>query len=127
MNERKTELLKNARELLNLKGWTTGELARDAEGNHVSYHTAEAACFCAIGALRRANYDSDGGLDFIDEAVECLHSAMPKEAQAKVPGARRLQYYDWVSSYNDADINDKTAALAWFDRAIALSEGKTEE
>lgn len=49
-------LLKAAR-LLESKGWTQGDSARDAQGHSVGTNSPDATCFCATGAIHHALAD----------------------------------------------------------------------
>lgn len=50
---RTSEILKEAKALLTEETWTKGETARNPAGRAVEPASAEAKCFCAVGALER--------------------------------------------------------------------------
>ena len=53
------EILTRARELLAHEGaWTQGDFAHDAHGNSCDPRERCASCWCLVGALERAAYDS---------------------------------------------------------------------
>lgn len=58
------DILRRARSILEEKGWTQEKEARNAFGIEVDATYPEAACFCTIGAIRRAAYEITGGRYF---------------------------------------------------------------
>lgn len=54
------------------KGWTQGEMARNAKGDGVEPESKEAVCFCVVGALH-ATYENSNDLDV---AFEKLHEVI---------------------------------------------------
>lgn len=48
------EILLDAANLIEIKGWSQKALARDINGNIVSINSPKAETFCAIGAMNRA-------------------------------------------------------------------------
>lgn len=49
------EILIEAANLLETKGWTQDAFARDANGMGIKSHEESAVCFCTIGALNRVS------------------------------------------------------------------------
>lgn len=49
------EILIEAANLLESKGWTQQASARDSNGDDVSYYDEEAVCYCILGALDKVN------------------------------------------------------------------------
>src|ERR1700694_5081471 len=55
------QVLINARALIADRAhWTSGTLARNADGHHVDWHDHSATKWCAMGAIYRAAYDLVG-------------------------------------------------------------------
>lgn len=91
------------------QGWTRGQYARTEDGLKTDPHSQEATCWCAAGAMLVAT--SLPTFTFVSSIVgaEFLISAIPPDAPVKL-----------IGRYNDS-LPDQEAALAWFDRAIALA------
>jgi hypothetical protein len=51
------------------KHWTTGALARNAHGNSVSPTSADATCWCGIGATYKVYYDLTGKKETTDKRI----------------------------------------------------------
>lgn len=99
------KVLRTARGLVD-KGWTTGALAMNKKGKRVPVKSPEAVSFCAIGALRRAEFKLGAPGTATKARIE-LRKALPKDA-----------YTDSIVEFNDySDGKDRVVAL--FDRAIA--------
>jgi hypothetical protein len=104
------EILKAARELLAKPGaWTKGALARTESGAECAYFSADAACFCATGALNRAE---DSGFIITDEWL-AAEAALREACGGITP-----------PDFNDAQ-ESVEPVLAAFDRAIAKLESST--
>lgn len=68
MNHRARNVLLNAADLLEKKGWTQGCDARDADGRTVALDSELAQSFCAIGAVHRVAahvHDADEALNVL--------------------------------------------------------------
>lgn len=102
-------LLKEARAIIDEKGWTQGAYARDDRGAFIDVTSSRAVCFCTLGALRRAQVDlkDSVSLDSYKTAALWLN-------EAGVPRG--------FGSWNDAPTRTKVDVLAMFDKAIALAE-----
>ena len=104
-NVKVMKLLQTARGLL-VKGWTRDNLAIDAGGNEVPVKSDRAKSFCAVGALRRAEFNQ-GTTGVAAKARRVLRSALPKNA---THGGSVIMFNDYA---------DKRQVLKLFDRAIA--------
>lgn len=101
-------ILKEARALIDEKGWTQGAHARDDRGVIVETESPKAVCFCVSGALRQARVNLHEGLfDGLAGAADWF-----KEAAA----------IRSIPAWNDAPTRTKVDVLAVFDKAIALAE-----
>jgi len=99
----KKMILIEARQLIE-KGWTQGTNARKIDGTPTTVDDPEAVCFCAIGAIMRAEYDVRH-LDYFVDILERLK--------------RHHERYDpSISSWNDNRNRTKTQVIALFDKAI---------
>lgn len=105
-----SELLADAKTLLEEKGWTTGYLARNKDGVCVAPFDVTATCFCAVGAIHRAN--QDGGI-----VEEVVWERVVEALRETIPGNRYAEAFG-ISLYNDSPNTSKADVLAWFDRAI---------
>jgi hypothetical protein len=103
------QILKEARELLAQPGkWTRYWFARDALHAPVKSLSADACCFCALGAVTRF-----AGCDWSEqwrEAAAALQGCLPDNTS--------------VAIFNDAQ-ETVEPVLALFDRAIAKLEAST--
>jgi hypothetical protein len=99
------KVLRTARGLVN-KGWTTGSLAKNKAGKKVPVKSPEAVCFCAIGALRRAEFKLGTPGTAAKARIE-LRKALPTDA-----------YTNSIVMFNDYS-DDKNRVVNLFDRAIA--------
>lgn len=107
-------LLKHAKELLK-KGWTKNVFATDKAGQHVSDFTTGAACFCLIGAVRRAQYD------LTSIAPGYNHVALGALAPAFKEDGKGLDTFVRIAEFNDtADSVD--TVIAKVDAAIEYWE-----
>lgn len=97
-------LLKNARSIVS-RGWCRAYLAADAMGKRVTVKSPKAKNFCAIGALRRAEFEM-GTNGVATEGRKALRRVLP--GTDRFPGS--------VVSFNDR--NTKKDVLKLFDRAI---------
>lgn len=122
---RARELLQGARDLLDKKGWTQGVMARDEKGAEVPFTSPEASCYCAFGALhvtRISRFGHDPSK--AEHAKRYLLRAVPEGVPGTSPGLEEDPFAAIVF-YNDRLLRSKKQALAWFDKAIALSEKET--
>jgi hypothetical protein len=105
-NTKVLNVLRAARGLI-VKGWNQNALAEDKMGNDVPVNSNKAVSFCAVGALRRAEFNQ-GTKGVATKARRVLRSALPKDAE----------YGGSVICFNDYAEN-KRQVLKLFDRAIA--------
>jgi hypothetical protein len=107
----KTELqvLETARELIE-KGWTRGAEARDEYGNAKGWKSKKAVCFCAIGAIWKADGKAFGPVGDLAQytLVSCI----------RTPG---------IAQWNDSPRRTKKQVLAAFDRAIVKAEKEARQ
>ena len=96
-----TEILKEARRLIAEKGWTQGSFARHSNGDPIGPLGDNAACYCALGAIRKTG-----------NGPEQVFAVF---ALADVVG-------DYVSDWNDDPARTKEEVLAAFDEAIRRAE-----
>ncbi|HEX7324273.1 MAG TPA: hypothetical protein VF292_02825 [Rhodanobacteraceae bacterium] len=112
------DLLQRARRLISAPGcWTRGASARDANGSACHTCDAEAACWCALGAV---SHESGGGWA---STAGLASTALAGAVKAIRPDA------DWdddegeiVVSFNDDYGRSQADVLAVFDRAITRLE-----
>lgn len=103
------DILKGAKALLVTKGWTQGDMARDAEGDPVHIWSEAASCFCAYGALRAATPGGVGASYAQMDAASALEATIGDE------------WPDFIE-FNDAPVRTKDEIVAKFDEAIAALE-----
>jgi hypothetical protein len=97
------ETLKAARELIaNPERWTKGWFAKKADGSDTNSRNPDAYCWCAYGALHRANYY---------EAIE------PEHLLSRLMGGN-------IAAFNDTHTHPEVIAM--FDKAIARAEVRDE-
>lgn len=107
--QEKIDVLKRARKLIEKpEHWGKESFAKDAEGEAVPVHSRKAVCFCAVGALIRAN--PIGGL---------LQNGAVKELAAGLGTGR---YLDTTKIFNWNDSATHEQMLAHFDATIARLE-----
>jgi hypothetical protein len=105
-NVKVLNVLRAARGLI-VKGWNQNALAEDKMGNDVPVNSDRAVSFCAVGALRRAEFNQ-GTKGVAAKARRVLRSVLPKNATQ----------CGSVMLFNDYAQN-KRQVLKLFDRAIA--------
>lgn len=97
------------------RGWTTGCLARLATGQPVEATHPAACCWCADGAILKvaATHTQRGSV--VHDAYRYLREAIDGDfvLPTHSDGMR-------IVGYND-QLQDQAAAVAWFERAIALA------
>lgn len=105
----KQQVLERARQLLSVKShWNKMSFARDKDGRSCSPHDKEAVCFCAWGALIRAEGE------FVSKREASRYT--------EVPGIVELQACvgtEHIPSWNDSPDISHEDVLAAFDCAIA--------
>lgn len=103
--------------------WTKDCMARNANGKIVAPQNYNAACFCAVGALRSAGVmpsdDDEGGPLYL------LASVLPAPLRNPADPGRRHPF-DVVVSFNDASATTYEQVLEMFDKAISVSAGRLE-
>jgi hypothetical protein len=105
-NVKVMKLLQTARGLI-VKGWHQNALAEDKMGNEVPFNSDRAVSFCAVGALRRAEFNQDTK-GVAAKARQVLRSALPKNG---THGGSVICFNDYAEN--------KRQVLKLFDRAIA--------
>jgi hypothetical protein len=83
------------------KGWTQEVFARDRRGKEVRTAERSAACWCAYGAVIRADAEYDGYV-YLSRAIGLTGQL--------------------ISQWNDEPTRTQQEVLAAFDRAIELAE-----
>lgn len=119
-----SQILRKARKLIaDPEHWTQGSYAREAQnGASTTIASDRARCFCSIGALERAAFDTSGyrllwnprQVGSYRAARACLFDALADIAPS----------FPVVVSFNDDLDTTHADVLALFDRAIALAEDK---
>ena len=99
-----SEILTEARRLIEGKGWTQGAFARNCDGERIGLDDPCAARFCSIGALIRS---------WAGASNEARHHA--REALVRGSGHTDLAWW------NDSNRRTVADVLSAFDRAIALA------
>lgn len=105
-----SEILTQARSLIETKGHVKGVYARDVDGRQVLGHNPTAVCFCAIGAIKAITVPN---LKTIPEEEHFAFSLLRQNVPEDFPPK-----HDVIPAYNDAPYTTKADVLAWFDRAI---------
>lgn len=121
-NQRALQILRDALNLLETKGWTQKVDARDAHGKPVPCHSDEAACFCSIGAMLRASTPGTSPTDY--DAYYAARDVLVHAAAEEVPGID-LRYFS-VVSFNDS-AGDFEPVRRAFQRAIKNLEESPAE
>jgi hypothetical protein len=119
------QALRRAQKLLAEKGWTQGEMAKDAKGNH-SYDYRRATCFCIAGALDKVT-GTDRREAYLD-AFTALNEAIP-------PQARRTKHFvkgiedglEPVILYNDAPKRTIGQIFKWIENAIGVADAAARQ
>lgn len=96
------KLLRTARGLV-AKGWIQDALAEDKQGHEVSVRSDKAVNFCAVGALRRAEFKL-GTRGVATRARAALRNVLPR-------GRGSVMYFN--------DTHNKKSVLELFDTAIS--------
>lgn len=99
------KVLKTARGLV-AKGWVQNALAEDSKGDEVSVKSDKAVNFCAIGALRRAEFKLG-----IKGVASLARHELRKTLRAED------NFTESVMEFND--FTSKDAVLELFDKSIA--------
>lgn len=119
LNERARLILIKGKSLIRSSDlWTKGSFARDGNGNTVPLRDDTATCWCARGAIMRADFDLGFGVegdygiprtsDYYRTAVAFLDEAMG----------------DVVEEFNDRPETQHEDIMKAFDKAIVLTEDK---
>lgn len=100
------EQLRAAKALIDTpEKWTKGEYATGPHGTYASQYSDNAVCYCAMGAIERADYlDGDWGAHFFLRKTAIERGAMG------------------VIDFNDAPTTTHADIMKLFDDAIALAE-----
>ncbi len=69
-NSRMTQIIERAMEIIE-RGWTRGDLARDANGYPVAVASPAACTFCAVGAISRATRELSDRYDPVVQYEVC--------------------------------------------------------
>lgn len=113
-----SEILIEARKLIDTPDkWTTGCLARTKGGQSIRYSSEHAACFCALGAIYRANRGT-----YEQHRQPSDNREMEREAERAIQLATKGNVPEW----NDAPERTHDEVLEAYDIAIAalVAEGQ---
>lgn len=102
-------IYERAREVLKEKGWTQRENARDPEGKPVSFLHETAACFCAAGALGRAENEIGFYFGEMTTHTPLLDVIRASGTSGECHG---------IPYWNDAPGRTLEEVLSYFDKAI---------
>lgn len=103
------DILIEAANLLETKGWTQGAFARDANGISISDDEESAVCFCTIGALNRVSCEN----------VVCGHNTEGHKAYEHL---RNSIGRHRVTKWNDYDDRTKEDVINTLRTAAATCE-----
>lgn len=104
------QVLINARALIvDPTHWTTGMLARTADGDPVDWHDHSAARWCAMGAIYRAAYDLIGDLK---ESIPVANEAAKRVCPAR-------WFRGGLTAVNDT--RGHAVVLTAFDKALRVA------
>lgn len=109
---RERQILEKARELL-LRGWTQRAFARNQYGTPVPSWATDACCWCAHGAIVRAQYELFGA------TAKALESNTVISCMEQLDVL--LNSAD-LSAFNDLLTTTQKDVLDLFDRAIEMTE-----
>ena len=98
------EILREAKRLIEEKGWCQGADAIDRRGRPVLARSGDAASFCIAGALFAASFAEHGE----EQAIKLFRHCIPETLS--------------LAQWNDEPLRTPEQVLAAFDRAIALAE-----
>ena len=107
-------ILRDAATLLRTKGWTQGEIARDASGYAVDSDSPYAACYCSLGAIAAASKSDPETI----AAEEALALEIVDGNEERLTSSLVIQ--DW----NDEPSRTVDGVVATFERAAARAEGR---
>lgn len=108
--------LEAAKAILETRGWTKGEFARDAQGRPTEIFGGHPTCYCALGALYLVNRMEDN------------HPAVCTALRESAPERFKYgSYEDTIAKFNDHKDTTKEDVLAWFDRAIQYAKENFNE
>ncbi len=109
-------VLVSAKELIK-KGWTQGSGARDAQMHPCNDTHENAVCYCALGALNRAEHEA-GKATF--NRYEIAYGLLNNEVRKRTKQGSIL-------AYNDASERTVEDVLSLFDAAIMKAPQETTE
>lgn len=110
MTKSTVEVLRDAKALLETKGWTQRSWARNADGTGISAKSTEATCYCGLGAVAAAS----------SEELQLLFGSPVTAALDRAAGGL-------FERFNDSPGRTLPEVLAKFDEAIATEEAKLAE
>lgn len=103
-----SEKLKAAKQIIiNPEAWTQGCIARDPEGEQVSYTDPTAVCYCSFGAILKAVNGGD---------IRPVSAAEPVVAYLNRSAGSWSSIGGWNDTHSHAEV------INGFDTAIALAE-----
>lgn len=102
------DVLIQARERIEKKGWCQGAVAKDSDGEEVGAKDPKAVAYCIIGAVQAVTPPTTPDLE--DSAFVSLEDWLPSVAGDNYMG---------LAFFNDRPRTTKADVVAVFDRAIA--------
>lgn len=115
MNE--TDILIEAKNIINLEGWTQGSLCREASGAPGNLTDPRTVSFCSMGGIYEAIMRA--GLNTVETGpvFDLFVEANGLESDTKLHP---------IAAFNDSCITTKEMVLDAFDKAIAYSKDNHE-
>lgn len=107
INTAAKEVIQEAANLLEQKGWIQGDFAKDSNGRLVASISPDATCYCTVGAIRAAVYKASGETDTTIEG----------EAKRII---RRHIGKVGIAMWNDADDQTKENVISTLREAASL-------
>lgn len=89
--------------------WTTGTIARDANGVEIPHYEAGATCFCSLGALASVREGLLTAKEYSTENIWNVHSSATNSLRSVIGRS--------ISTFNDNSTHEQV--MKAFDDAIA--------
>ena len=123
------QLLIDSKALISdVKCWTQGVLARDANGDATICNGSQSVSWCAWGSVSKASHNEmkrvhDESPDLLDDFLS-NQSSLKELAHSKLVDAMPTSYRESnnvkVGNYND--MRSHKTVMRWFDKAIELCD-----
>jgi hypothetical protein len=109
-NEQKAMIVRKAADILR-KGWTQGTMARDGDSLPVGVTDSTAKCWCAVGAISRAAWDTyRSSLSYFDAKTDLLYEM---DRFCDITGKGRS-----VINFNDSHAQSVDEVIEMFNRYV---------